>query len=482
MPDFKNFVLHDGGDLSYGGGYDPTVTDYSSVHDGSGGPVVSQVSGCSYSSGTITSTGDVLENTIAGAFAYVVFTGSLSGYTDYYIVASRPDKNTITIVDGPSGTDNCNVTVGGFWPSTGAAFQQALNAFDSSSQLHIATDQASGTTIEVGTELATDTSSDGTPSSPISIIGVDKLNGTELNRTSNYLPRLRASANLANILHVQSRYYYIKSLHIDANGYTISNAGIYISDLLSHAWNCLVDGGGNCVNGISVPATSTGVNIVGCEVWGCTYGIVTNANCINIQFCAAHDCATGIVVHYRYGINVTNCRSFNNTADGIYYRCYAGGMVLNNVSDHNGGRGFYFYGAAGYVAANNSATNNGTCGYDNYGDYTSRISFSNNHSYNNASGHCEDLTTPSNDNEWADFLDGGNIVGDPKFLGDYTDGDYRVQAGSALLNAGWPRYWGYETDRDAVEVFGHVGAFVPEHRSPMPAVAGMVGSPVTGAF
>ena len=339
MPDYKNFVLHDGGDLGYGGGYDPAVASYSSVHDGSGGPLVPQVSGCSYDNGTITSTGDALEDSIAGSFAYVVFTGSLSGYTDYYIVATRPDKNTITIVDGPAGTDSCNVTVGGFWPSTGVAFQQALDGFTSESQLHIATDQASGTTIEVETELATNTAVDGGAIYPVMIKGVNKADGSDLNASSSYLPKLQATANLANILKMQSRYYYIKNLYADGNGNAVT-IGIGIYNLYVHVVGCLVE---DCTNGIATSSSGSGSSIVDCEVWDCdNKGIEAYGHGMLVLNCSVHDCATGIVAQNKYGISVIGCRAFNNSGDGIIYRSYAGGSLLNNVSDNNGMRGFYF--------------------------------------------------------------------------------------------------------------------------------------------
>ncbi|MBN2377365.1 MAG: right-handed parallel beta-helix repeat-containing protein [Sedimentisphaerales bacterium] len=471
MSDFKNFVLHDGGDLSYGGGYDPTVTDYSSVHDGNGGPVVSQVSGCSYSSGTITSTGDALEDAVAGVFAYVVFTGSLSGYTDYYVVASCPDENTITIAGGPSGSDNCNVTVGGFWPSTDAAFQQALDTLTSESQLHIATDQDSGTTVSVGVQLSSNTEKDGTATGPIIIKGVNSENGADLDRTCKW-PVLQATADMANMLLIQNRYLYVSQLHFDGNGKTITN-GIQINDYYSHVRECLVEDVDTC----GILMNFLGNQAVGCEVWDVPgTGIYINASGQAIINCSIHECGGGIYA-VQYGQNCFGNRVFNNSGDGIVWRSH-GGLCANNICANNN-RGIYFYASEGSTVVNNSCINNTLYGFLFWSANVAWTRWGNNHSYNNGTAHCNRC----DDEDWPDFLDGNNITGNPKFMGDYTNGDYRLQAGSALLNAGWPSFWGYKTDRDAVEVFGHVGAFVPEYKVPMgAAVAGMVGSPVTGAF
>jgi len=85
-----------------------------------------------------------------------------------------------------------------------------------------------------------------------------------------------------------------------------------------------------------------------------------------------------------------------------------------------------------------------------------------NHSYNNTSGHCSLATT---DALWEVFADGSNITGDPLFT-DAANGDFSLQVGSPLSDAGAPQYFADNGDLDANQNYPDIGAFSPKECTP----------------
>jgi hypothetical protein len=122
-----------------------------------------------------------------------------------------------------------------------------------------------------------------------------------------------------------------------------------------------------------------------------------------------------------YGINlagtssqskITNCLAYGNSLDGFQIKVNtANNVIMNNTSVGNGG-----------------------VGYDLEGDPYDQAYFGYNHSHSN-SAHCSEVA----DGAFADFMNGGNITGDPLFAS-VVDGseDFTPALTSPLIAAALP--------------------------------------------
>ena len=462
MGNSQNYIIGGSGDcgnssLTNGGMYAikdaPYTGAWADLMAANGGPIYNYKELTTFDgSVTITRTSGDFTNAAVGMFVYVYLITDEVGAWVQIDGVDAIDQAYIEVMSLDAyDAQDVEVRVGGAWPANHTGIQQALDVIVAGETIEICCNQDTGTTMIIGAALNTNVANDGGPSDLLQMKGVDSADGTDLDSTSKY-PVLQASANMASILQTQSQFWRIGRLHFDGNGKTFTVAGVQATDTLNSFYNCLCS---NVVGKDGFYSHSVGNVFADCEAWDCgRFGFYCDTYGDSLISCSAHECGSnGINMYGGYGSGVINCRAYHNTGSGIVVRSY-GGVCAGNVADANTACGFYFT-SWPYMTAvyNNSATNNIEQGYfAQTSTVKSFAMFAGNHSYGNSahSNMCAD-------GAWADLFGGGNITGDPLFRGDETDGDYRLQAGSPLLNAGWPQTWGYETDQDAISIFNTIG-------------------------
>jgi hypothetical protein len=233
-------------------------------------------------------------------------------------------------------------------------------------------------------------------------------------------------------------YYDVIDLIIDCGGAGKADYGLYNSNVLAtnNRFFNVKFCNGDVDNIYWLGQYPVFINVEGC-------GAITRAGatlgCANGAFynCVFHDnagdglalitCNYNLLINTmaydngNYGINlagasslsrVINCLAYGNALAGIRSRVNtANNVIMNNISVGNGG-----------------------VGYDLEGDPYDQTYFGYNHSYNN-SAHCSECA----DGAFADFMNGGNITGDPLFAS-VVDGseDFTPALTSPLIAAALP--------------------------------------------
>ena len=431
--------------INNGGGYVSGGAAGWTTFQGPNGGALYTVTGASYA----TVTGIITKNDefAVGLTDILVHTkeGAAGAWAEAWHAITASDKNSITIASGLGDNTDIDVWVGGAWPATDVGIQAALDLVAAGDTIKVS--NAGTHTLAAG--LSTNAAVDATAAAPICCEGVNGTTGVVLTKAETY-PLVQASGGMTNMFLIQSRHFCTKKLHFDGNAQAIA-CGIQINEYYSYVESCLVED----VDDDGILMNWLGNQAVDCEVWDVPGdGIEAEDAGQGVLSCSVHDCGVGIRMGGGdYGQTCFGNRVFNNTTDGILWRSF-GGVCANNICDHNS-RGIYIYSGTSALFANNSCINNTTYGYSFQAANISWAYWGNNHAYGNGTAHCDSCT----DENWADFLDGNNISGDPKFVGNYANGDYRLQAGSPLLNAGWPRECGYETDQDAITNYPNIGVF-----------------------
>ena len=428
-----------------GGGYvSGSAADWTTFQGPNGGALYTVI-GASYA----TATGVITkaDEFALGLTDILVHTkeGAAGAWAEAWHPITASNKDTITIASGLGDNTDIDVWVGGAWPATDVGIQAALDLVAAGDTIKI----SNAGTHMLAAGLSTNAAVDATADAPICCEGVNGATGVVLTKAETY-PLLQASGAMTNMFLIQSKHFCTKKLHFDGNGQTIA-CGIQINEYYSYAESCLVED----VDTDGILMNWMGNMALYCEVWDVPGdGIEAEDNGQGVLFCSVHACVTGIRMGAAdYGQQCIGNRSFNNTGDGILWRSF-GGICANNICDHNN-RGVYIYSGTSALFINNSCINNTTYGYDFQAANISWSFWGNNHANGNGTAHCNSCANE----DWASFLDGNNISGDPLFRGDYTDGDYYPLKGSPLLEVGWPNYAGYETDRDTIQSFPTIGAF-----------------------
>ena len=184
--------------------------------------------------------------------------------------------------------------------------------------------------------------------------------------------------------------------------------------------NCLIhdadDSGVRLTGQTSVlyPIVFSNCDIYDNEQWGIEPRVNEDQGAVTINGCSIHGNGAGGV---RVGRNssITNNLIYSNTGPGIAFDSdYAYGCIVSNNTIYNntldGIRGEN--GSQNMILDNNTCVNNGGYGFNlNIGGTPNIAIFRNNHAYNNTSGHY----SMGADGTFADFMQGGNISGDPDF-------------------------------------------------------------------
>lgn len=239
-----------------------------------------------------------------------------------------------------------------------------------------------------------------------------------------------------------TQWWYID---FDAGGagkadYCIYNPATDVSTTTHFFFDCIIRRALD-VRGISIESPYWG--IIKCQIYGNGAGIFSDHG---------NNLFVGNSIHDNNGIGIQLSSSTNVIVGNLIYDNTGIGIDTDTISDFayimsntifgNGGDGIRLVGAADTcVVINNTSCGNGGFGY-NLDDRGNVRVFGYNHSCDgtttdndNVSGHCNLMTDPTSDAEWADFFDGNNQFGNPDFanIGDGAE-DFTPTAGSPLIN------------------------------------------------
>lgn len=391
-------------------------------------------------------------NCVDGTLVYIDFLDTYSD--DWYVVLAHTDT-TIDIGDPYSIDSDCDCHVGGAFAADGTGIAQGLSllAAGSGDQVHVATNPASPTVYPVAAEITMPAVA-GTAALPFRIYGVDYTDGTELT-DEDHRPILQATEVITSIWSWVAAFDYCNVEMIDFDGNI---------DKATYCW-CFTDADGSTGHTIKHcrfhRAISHGVyqqfrsdyclwfgnkfdNNGECGLYSRNYSSVFDGNVFQ------DNTGDGVWFFGLYATAFVFNKVFGNGGKGInganYHR---NSIVANNVIFDNTGDGINIFQSANWgisvVIVNNTIFSNG--GYainnSNIGAFNwpkDLMQVSNNHSWDNALGHCREMDTPTSDVEWLTFMDGKipgqrNITGDPEMV-DPANADFTLKYSSPLLRAG----------------------------------------------
>lgn len=438
-----------------GGGHTGSVA-WADVMGANGGPLHTVVEASyTHATGVITKVGEFAAG-LTGTLVHVK-NGSGAAWEDWYEITAS-DANTITIASGENGAADhadIDVWVGGAFKNDGTGIAKGLSLFAAASgdKVQIASNTTSPTTYPVAAEI-TMPSVAGTAAAPFRIYGVDYADGTELTSDSGR-PIFQATAVITSIWSWVAAFDYCNVEMIvfdgnidkatycwhfgDANGsdyhvvkhcrfhHAISD-GVYVqytSDYFLCFGNEFDNNGGDGLRGnrqyFSIQHNkfhhNSGNGFEATTFYDASF-------CYNYVYSNG---ATGVDSSYATkNSSIINNIIYNNTGDGLGIRQNSGAgysvTVVNNTIFSNGGYGI----------------NNNNIGSLHWP--MDLMQLSNNHSWDNTSGHCREMDTPASDAEWADFMDGKvdgqrNITGDPEMV-DPANADFDLEPASPLIRAG----------------------------------------------
>jgi len=430
-----------------GGGHTGAIA-WADVMGANGGPLYTIV-GASYATATgiITKAGEFA----TGLTGVIVHTkeGAAGAWAEEWYPITASDVNSITIASGLGDNVDIDVWVGGAFASNGTGLSTALNLLSvaSGDNIQIATDVTTATIYAVGTQITTPAVA-GSTANPFKIYAVDKTDGSELD-LSAARPILQG-ASINSIINWDIGFDNSSWANIDFDG----------NDAATYCWHFAANGssGHKVKNCRFHNATSHGIysyytsyysmwidnefdNNGGDGFYSAGYYNRYSGNKFH------HNGSQGLYLRYLYHSSLIANLIYANTAEGIYVAEYMiNGTIKGNVIYKNGTDGINLrpntadYGNGEIF--NNTIFENGGYGINNNLIATNPwpkdiMYLGYNHSYNNTSGHCHEMDSPTNDAEWLTFMDGNNITGNPQCIS-LVDGseDFTLKYSSPLLRAG----------------------------------------------
>lgn len=421
---------------------------------------------------------------VAGTIANVKFNGESPADDRYEVLSVDPSGTWITIgLADIADSTHCDVHVGGAFTVNSAGIQDALDLFsvENGDELPVATNPASATVYPISAEITMPAVA-GTLANPMMIYGVDYSDGGALTYDEAQ-PILQASGAITSIWSWLNTTdcYNVKDIDFDGN----SNA--------TYCWH------------FGDAAESRHYKTSHCRFRNAvSHGVYFQYTVRYITFIDNEvdnnggDGINGTIFYSHF----TNNKIYDNGSEGVYFSVFIGSSFEYNRVYGNGAKGAYFgtcnsvsindntvydnvgdgidiKGVANYtftmLVINNTIFSNGGYGIGNINIGVAvwpkdMMWLSNNHSWDNASGHCREMDTPASDAEWADFMDGDNITGDPKCVNLVEESeDFDLLYNSPLIGAG--------INGSTIGAGSHDGGWPNADRP-----GGLIGEPVTGAF
>lgn len=374
-----------------------------------------------------------------GTLAYVSGTNITTGI--YEITSIAGDDSWVACADITATGDNADsvLNIGGAINN----LQNALDGQDGASQnRYIYTNLAETLTVAINVDIYT-----GSVDTRIIIKGANSsivVDGTR--------PVITGNASVADgLLSFTNAADYTQWWHIDFNAggvnkfdYCIYNPATEISSTYHVFYDCIIRG---AVDATGIFIESLSWRVINCQIYDNGDGLWSDGAFTAIIGCSIHD-NTGEGIKLSSGAACINNLVYDNGANGIKLADSgaASGIYYGNTVFGNNTHGFNIVNIADRnVLINNTSCGNGTGG-SGYGynmtDRANTLFFAYNHSRDgggdandNASGHCNLMSDPTSNSEFADFLEGNNKSGDPKFagIGDGSE-DFTPTAGSALID------------------------------------------------
>ncbi len=429
-----------------GGAADDSVA-WVDAQGSDGSPLESHTAGwgasVSDSGGSVRITGSNgdLSAAVVGVYAACIFDATYSNGR-YKITAIDSTNGAYIEIDltfaGTTMVDQCYV--GGALGGGGnpeyvtTDIQAVLDLAVAGDTIKVACNQSSVTTYLVDTQLDIDQNS-GSLNSPITITGVDNIDGTVLTPTSKW-PIIFAVASIASMVEINTKHYW-EFQYVDFDGDT-DQANTCLNVRPASGTGCNLynirarnSAGAAGVKGVNWIGGSC--SIINCEIDGhVSTGLQAGVN-THVLGCSIHDNGAN-------GVNIGNenvlehSLIYANTADGINaFGSVDKWTVANCTIDNNGSDGIAFPdGSENNRVYNCCITNSGAYGFafSDASGYLQQLVISNCLWYGNTT---DDL----NHGSLATLGQGGHIEADPLYA-DSANGDYRLKATSPIWNKGIP--------------------------------------------
>lgn len=392
--------------------------------------------------------GTAFVNCVAGSISYVEFSDATYA-DDWYAVEFVEGSGTYVDINlAYVANKTCDIHVGGAFKDDGTGIAQGLSLFAAANgdHLQIASNVASPTTYAVAGEITTPSVA-GTAAAPFRIYGVDHSDGTELTN-EDYRPILQATAVINSIFSWVAAFDYCNVEMINFDGNT---------DKASYCWHWGTDHNSDyhtIKHCRFHHAISHGIHAnFNISYTFFSYNEFDNNGGVGFYIRGSANSLIGNRIHHNSSIG---CRAFifsygallfnyiySNGSDGVYVGHGLGSSVACNCIYNNSGSGLDLNSAG--TAFPSGVVNNTIFGSGGYGINNSNIGvlhwpmdlmqLSNNHSWDNTLGHCPEMVDEFDNDEWATFMDGDNITGDPKCV-DVANADFRLRCNSPLIRAG----------------------------------------------
>lgn len=348
-------------------------------------------------------------NCVNGSLVYIEFSAVYAN--DWYQVLQHTNT-TVEVGEAYVSDSDCDCNVGGAFAADGTGIATAITLIAAGDEVNVASNPISGKEYDVATTI-TIPAVTGTSANKIIIKGVNYSDGSDL-LVTDVKPTLIAVAGLgANpiILLNSGTSEYYKWMNITFDAANIGNYCVYnsVTSTYYHTfYRC------NFKNSISYGIRwNTGSyfhRLIECNIYNNDSSGILLGNYAYLNDCYSYKNGNrgftgGSQVAY------DKCVAYGNTSDG--FNLGANSTIDNCIGYNNGASGLLISDAITYVVVtNNSFVNNTIYGINLDGIDTAPILLNNNHCYNNTTAHYSEGA----DSTWADFQNGNNITGDPKFI------------------------------------------------------------------
>jgi len=386
-----------------------------------------------------------------------------AGYADgrYKIIGLDAVNGAYIDIDLPYDQGDQSMTacvVGGALTTDDVGVQVGFDNVAAGDTIKVATDTVNATTYTLVAIVDIDVTA-GTSGSPITVEAVNKDDGVRIDPDRDAMPVITTTvASLAALLRVNGasmNYYDLFYVAFNGGGSGKASNGLYLYHSTAPAyWNIVGCKIHDCHNDGVLWAVNYGTMWM-CEVYengrGAAQAGINLMGGTSSMFvgCRVHDnndnASHGFEIAVA-GVQLIDCRSYDNGAHGFYFTGAANYAMVGNCTAYgNAGAGFHWASGSirGRVWDNIAAGNTGD-GFD-FDSAFDQVFFGYNLGHGNSAHYSEGA-----DGTFAAFGQGNNLVADPLFV-DPTNGDLSL-GNTTLLTAGIdgraigavvPRFQGY---------------------------------------